>query len=448
MSADFLHRRLQGFENRPALVGPEGETRYCGLIERIAELRHWLGENRVRRGDCVVFCSSYGADDVALFLALALGAQIAALCGPEDTATLERFAAAAHADFLVRRDSAGGLVCERRNPSGHPLLDQLREGGQAGLVLFSSGSTGAPKATLLSLDRMFARHNEPRLAQTTLGFLDSSHIGGVNTMLFTLCHGACLVIPDERTPAAVCRAIARHGVSLLPTTPTFLNLLLMSDEIARNDLSSLRVVTYGTECMPPATLRALAAALPGVRLKQTYGSTELGIIPTRSHDDGSCWMNAGGGGFDLDIRDGHLFARSPEQMLGYLNAPSAVNADGWYDTGDLVEERDGMIRIIGRASEVINVGGQKVLPGEVENCLLQAGNVLDAVVEGRPNPVTGHAVTARVRLREQEGEEKAEARIWAFCTARLEEYKRPVLIQFTLQPLHSARFKRRRQVTA
>ena len=83
------------------------------------------------------------------------------------------------------------------------------------------------------------------------------------------------------------------------------------------------------------------------------------------------------------MREGRLFARAAEQMLGYLErSPQPFDADGWYDTGDLVEEKDGMIRIAGRVSEV-HVGGHKVMPGEVENCLMQAENVLDAVVEGR-----------------------------------------------------------------
>ena len=200
--------------------------------------------------------------------------------------------------------------------------------------------------------------------------------------------------------------------------------------------------------MPQATLSALAQALPGVRLKQTYGSTETGILPTRSRDGASRWMDVGGAGVELQVREGRLFARAAEQMLGYLNAPQPFDADGWYDTGDLVEEKDGMIRIAGRVSEVINVGGHKVMPGEVENCLMQAENVLDAVVEGRRNPVTGQAVVARVVLRSGEDAEAAEDRLLSFCRARLEPYKLPVVFQFTAEPLYSARFKRRRLSTS
>ncbi len=445
MTSGFLHIRLGTFGNRPALSGPWGTSGYDDLYGRITAWQSWLEERDITPGSSVAYVSRYESDDIALFFALAIGGQISVPCAPAQPIWIEKLCAAAHADFLIRKAADGTWINDRFEAAPHPLLDQLRAANEAGLILFSSGSTGIPKATLLSLDRLLARHATQRSALTTLAFLDGSHIGGVNTVLHTICHGACLVVPRDRTPATVCARMARHRVAVLPTTPSFLNLLLMSGEIERYNLSALRVVTYGTECMPQSTLNAVVRALPGVRLKQTYGSTELGILPTRSADDGSRWINIGGSGFDLRVRDGRLIVRGPAQMLGYLNASQAFDEDGWYDTGDLVEEKDGMFRIVGRESEVINVGGQKVLPGEVENCLLQAGNVLDAVVEGRPNPVTGHVVTARIVLREAEEAEAAEARIWSFCRARLDEYKIPVLFRFTKTPLHSTRFKRLRK---
>ena len=83
-------------------------------------------------------------------------------------------------------------------------------------------------------------------------------------------------------------------------------------------------------------------------------------------------------------------------MLGYLNAPSPFDADGWFNTQDLVETDGDYIRILGRKSELINVGGEKVHPTEIENVLLQLDNVKDVTVRGRPNPITGEVVAAKI----------------------------------------------------
>jgi acyl-CoA synthetase (AMP-forming)/AMP-acid ligase II len=131
-------------------------------------------------------------------------------------------------------------------------------------------------------------------------------------------------------------------------------------------------------------------------------------------------------------------------MEGYLNAPQPFDADGWYDTGDVAEEHDGYLRIAGRKSDIINVGGEKVFPAEVESVLLQMPNVVDAVVEGRHNAVMGQVVTARVNLETPELRDGFETRMRRFCSSRLAEFKLPVFVEVTAEPLRSSRFKRQR----
>src|SRR5262249_26068197 len=159
---------------------------------------------------------------------------------------------------------------------------------------------------------------------------------------------------------------------------TFLNLLLLSEAYRCHDLSSLKLITYGTEVMPAPTLERLAAILPGVRLKQTYGLTELGILRSKSRDSGSTWVKVGGEGLETRAADGPLWVRAATAMLGYLNAPSPFDEDGWLDTGDRVEVDGDYVRILGRDSERITVGGEKVYPAEVEDVLLDMENVADA----------------------------------------------------------------------
>jgi acyl-CoA synthetase (AMP-forming)/AMP-acid ligase II len=268
------------------------------------------------------------------------------------------------------------------------------------------------------------------------------HIGGLNTLFHVLSDGGTLITIEQRTAQAAAAAIERHKVELLPATPTFLRMLLISGALDDHDLSSLELISYGTEPMPHGTLESLNRAFPGVRLKQTYGLSEMGIMPTSSLDSHSLWMKVGGAGCETRVQGGTLWVRSPTAMIGYLNAPPPFDADGWYDTGDAVEMNGEYLRIVGRKSEMINVGGEKVYPAEVENVLLQMDNIADATVTGKSNPLTGHVVVATVRLRAPEEKRQLEQRLYAFCRERMAAYKIPVLLEISEDEQHNARFKK------
>jgi len=145
------------------------------------------------------------------------------------------------------------------------------------------------------------------------------------------------------------------------------------------------------------------------------------------------------------VVDGVLWIRSDTAMLGYLNAPSPFDEDGWYNTHDAVEVDGPYIRILGRTNESINVGGQKVYPSEVESTLLELDNVCDATVRGEANPVTGQVVVARVTLAQAEDQESLERRVRRFCRSRLAAYKVPVAVEIVEGDHHSQRFKKVRE---
>jgi len=211
--------------------------------------------------------------------------------------------------------------------------------------------------------------------------------------------------------------------------PTFLNLLLMSGVYAQHDLSSLKRITYGTEVMPETTLRRLHEAFPGVELQQTYGLSELGILRSKSRGPNSLWVKLGGEGFETKVKDGTLRVRASSAMLGYLNAPSPFDEEGWMNTQDLVEVDGEYFRILGRQTDIINVGGQKVYPAEVESVLMEVPNVRDATVYSRPSIVTGHVVAARIAPAEPEPEQDLRKRIWNHCRAKLAPFKVPALLE-------------------
>ena len=329
--------------------------------------------------------------------------------------------------------------------SRHRLLRELKEADRPGLVLFSSGSTGRSKAAVHDFARLLEKFKVRRRAYRTMAFLLFDHIGGLNTLFYTLSNGGCIVTAGDRRPETVSRSIQKHRVQLLPTSPTFMNLLLLSEAYKGNDLSSLELVTYGTEVMPETTLARFHALFPNARLHQTYGLSEVGILRSKSRSSDSLWVKVGGEGFETRVVNGLLEIKAKSAMLGYLNAPSPFTKDGWFQTGDAVEADGEYIRVLGRNSEMINVGGEKVYPAEVESVLESMEGVDAAAVSADSSPITGQMVKAKVKLRTAETIAEFRKRMRAFCDGRLSKFKVPQKVVLVSEDLHSERFKRTRR---
>jgi len=351
----------------------------------------------------------------------------------------------AEVQYIFSFDDEDSWQEEKRDiPIKNNLLRQLIAIGEPGLVLFSSGSTGENKAALHNLSKFLQKFIERRYRLRTLIFLLFDHIGGINTLFYTLSNGGTMVISPLRTPADICRHIEKYKVELLPTSPSFLNLLLISEAYKGYDLSSLKKVTYGTEVMPESLLKRLHKIFPWVEFVQTYGLSELGILRSKSKYSDSLWVKVGGEGFKIKVIDGVLWIKADAAMLGYLNAPNPFDEEGWMNTGDLVEVEGDYIKILGRESDIINVGGQKVYPAEVESVLMEMDNVINASVRGEKNPITGNVVAARLTLAKPEDLSSLKKRVRKYCQARLESYKIPVKIEVTDDVQYSSRFKKLR----
>lgn len=448
---DWLLGKMAEAGDKTAIANGPAVCTYRELLARVADWQQKLSERGIA-GKVVSIEAEYGAEAVAVFLAATNARNILVPISAASAAHRDDFLEIAEVEFRLRPDLSGvegpddKIVATGRTVA-HPHFLTLRDAGSPGLVLFSSGSTGKHKAAVHDLSALLKKFTVPRHCYRTLVFLQLDHIGGVNTLFYTLSNAGAVVVSEGRTPRQVCEAIAMHRVELLPTSPTFLNLLLLSEEQQRHDLSSLKLITYGTEPMPERTLHKVHAAFPEVKLLQTYGLSELGILRSQSRDNGSLWMRVGGEGFETKIVEGRLFIRASSAMLGYLNAPNPFDADGFFDTGDLAEVDGEWIRILGRKSEIINVGGNKVFPLEVENALLELPNVEDVAVCGEPNPITGQVVVATIRLTEPEEAGAFKTRMKRFCADKLATYKIPAKVRF-VDTLHSERFKKVRRAGA
>jgi acyl-CoA synthetase (AMP-forming)/AMP-acid ligase II len=450
MTTGFLLDTMRASRDRLAVALPSKTYTYGDLLDRIGQWQERLSALALPGGTVVTVEGDYGAETIALFIALTGAGHVAVPLSPDSAAHHETFLEIAQVDVRVHPD---GRVERLAPPDGgqraqHEIYDTLRARRHPGLVLFSSGSTGKNKAAVHDLDLLLGKYKTARHTYRTLVFLLLDHIGGVNTLFYTLSNGGAVVVPRDRSPLAVFDAIEQYQVELLPTSPTFLNLLLLSGEHTRRDTSALKLITYGTEPMPASTLTRVTAAFPHAKLLQTYGLTEVGILRSQSRDSNSLWVRVGGDDFETKVVDGRLWIRATSAMIGYLNAPSPFDAEGFLDTGDLVETDGEWIRFLGRKGEIINVGGSKVYPAEVDSVLLEMPNVVDAVVHGEPHAITGQIVVASVRLATPEAPDEFKARMRRFCAERLASYKIPARVKFVDGPLHSARFKRLRKQTA
>lgn len=434
--------------SKPALVIGEAVCSYAELFEGTQRWSSVLAQSALGSGATVGLSGESCPEMIMLLLALLQGDHVAVPFLSSSEHESRHAWHTADVAGVYHFDASGAARWDARDTAPpHALIAQLRERGKPGLILFTSGSSGVSKGALHDFSRIWSHCGRTeRKPATALVFLTIDHIGGINTLLHILLGGGTAVFPAARTVEAVCAAIQAHRVELLPTTPTFLNMFLLSSQRDRFDLGSLQLITYGTEPMPPSTLLGLKQVLPQVRCKQTYGMTETGILPTRSESDESIWLKLGGPGFDTRIVDGVLWVRAGTSMLGYLNAPSPFDADGWLNTGDLVETRDGHVRILGRESEVINVAGEKVSPPEIEDVILQVDNVEDVIVSAKPSAVTGQVVIATVRIRAPEDHRSVSLRIRRHCQAQLSAYKVPALITVTEAELYSRRFKKIRRL--
>ena len=333
-------------------------------------------------------------------------------------------------------------VQKRPTASERPLISSFRDSrDSAGLILFSSGTTGEPKAALHDFSTLLNKFREySRPALRTLAFLLFDHIGGLNTLFHTLYNAGSIRIPVSRRPTLVMRQVAKEQINLLPTTPSFLRLALVEGAFDGIDLSYLNLITYGTERMDQATLDRLNATLPGhVGIRQTYGMSELGIFPLKTRSKKELWIRIADPNIEVETRNEVLWIRSPHRMLGYLNAPSPFDEAGWYNTKDLVAVDGNYFRVVGRIDEVINVGGIKVQPAEVEEAAFRLPEVCYAKAEGEPDPFLGQHIRLRVQL--VEGVSLSRREIRSKLAKLISREKMPHRIDFEEVPL-TARFKR------
>lgn len=447
MRLDWLLERFATARETVAFVHEDRSVTYGQLVDQVAAFERLLAEEGVKSGERTVILGDYTPEAFALVLALARQGNVVIPLARESVVELSSALTISGSDWIFEFTGGGSRPTLTRHAVtvDNAMMREFIASGATGLVFFSSGSTGKPKGILHDLERVASKFIKARSPVVAIPFLMFDHFGGFNTILAITSSLGTVVSVAERSVARVCGAIQQYRVSLLPTTPSFLNLLMAARAHEAYDLSSLRRITYGTEVMPQATLDRLARALPDVVLQQTYGLSEVGVLASKSRDDGSLWMRIGGEGFQTKVVDGVLWIKSEYSMVGYLNALSNFDAEGWFNTQDKVEVDGEYFRILGRVTDLMNVGGQKVYPAEIEEVVMSVPNIVDVAVSAESNPLLGQIIVARVVLAQPEAVESVKSRIRQVCKARLAAFKVPAKVVIASDAIYTARYKKSRK---
>lgn len=441
---DVLINRFAEFGEADALVF-RGETwKFSDIIINLNNVHKSLLEYNIKKGQTIVLKADYCFNSVLIFLALIKIKTTIVPILPSSFGRLKDNISKTGPSFVVSVNSQEEINIENWDSSGYadPLVEELRSNNKLGLVLFTSGSSGQPKGVVHDFERLIEKFRRKRPSLRTLNFLVFDHWGGLNTLLNGLSNGSVVVLPEQRTADYICSVVEKFKIELLPATPSFLNILLASQAWKTYDLSSLKVISYGAEPMPESTLTRLSEVFKSVELRQTYGLIELGVLRAKSKDNSSLWVKLGGEGYVLRVVDSILQIKAKSAMIGYIGADSPFTEDGYFITGDQVEVDGEYFKILGRNTDLINVGGEKVYPLEVESTLLSCENVAEAFVYGSPHPILGTIVCADVLLSYPEELSQLRSRLKKFCNSKLDSYKVPVKISLAKHKLYSERMKK------
>jgi len=432
------HRR----PDAPALIWDGGALTWRELELRAGGVARRLSRHGIRAGDTVALVLPNSWRFVtALWGALKLGATVA---------PLNPLLAAGERDRILAHLEPALVVDEVREAEAREeeAVWTSADAKSPALILYTSGSTGRPKGAVLSHAALRCANESwagPVMRLTpqdvVLAALPLAHSFGLNgALLAPLLAGSTVAILPRFSPEEALRAIARHGVTVLPAVATMFQRMLDLSSLSEAACSGLRLAVSGAAPCPWELAEAWRRRT-GVRIARGYGMTELFRPISYLADDATDLPEAIGRpvpGVEARVVDsfgqalapsetGELWIRTPAVMDGYLRAEEetrAVIQDGWFKTGDLATiSPEGFVSVVGRKKDLILRGGYSVVPGEVEAALLAHPAVAEAAVIGTPHPELGEEVAAFVTLRP--GTRADADELVAFCRERLAAFKYP-----------------------
>ncbi len=440
---DWMARNAQTAPDRVAVTGPHGAWSYSDLHRRARSLAAQFRSLGMKRGDVVAIQLPNIAEFVLTYLATGYaGAILQTLHMPYRGAEIE---------LLLNHSGAKAIVCMGQGkdfnpaeailamkprlpklqhviavgpvPAGAIAFDADAQGAELAdkpdaaddfVLLYTSGTVSAPKGVpmpyrkFLANARLSAEALEIAPDSILLSAAPFSHLYGLFTVNLALAAGATISLLPAFSPPALAEAIDRYRPTQLFTAPAHMTACLQANLLNSDRLSSLRFLQISGSACPPELAKAVQALMPNGKVTQLWGMSELQAgAYHRPGDSLEARMNAAGRaspGTELRVMhddaaaptgaEGELQVRGCSVFEGYLNNPQAsaasFTADGWFRTGDLARmDGDGNIRITGRLKEVINRGGVKFNPADIEALVDRHPAVLQCAIAPIPDPVMG-----------------------------------------------------------
>jgi acyl-CoA synthetase (AMP-forming)/AMP-acid ligase II len=432
---DILRRHAAVRGQKTAYVVGDERVTYAAFHARSNQLARALARLGVGRGDRVAVMATNRIEyPIIYFAVLKLGAIVVPVSARFTAGEVAAVVGHAEADtFLVAPEFealARAPRVIRIGPELHALADAESSDDVAvaidehdpHVMLYTSGTTGEPKGTLLSHRSYWLQGTTSHLLlgireeDVGLSMFPMFHMGGWSLPLGFWHTGATIVIMPKAEPRAILEAIARERVTYLYAVPTVYASLLAVPDFDRHDVSSLRLLGGGTAAMTAAQVHAIRDGFRCRDMVILYGSTEAGPVSVlRPADVARKPETVGRPYLDVDVRlvdedgrdvprggVGEIVARSEFTMRGYWRNPeetARTKRDGWVHTGDLgAFDDEGFLSVVGRRKEVIRSAGESIFPAEIVRVLLAHPDVREAGVVGVPDETWGEAVVAAIVL--------------------------------------------------
>lgn len=461
-----LRRSADVHASRTAIDDGRHAVTYAALFGHAAAFARALGEAGVSQGDRVAIVLPNSVDyvaalygtwlaggiavplysgarsrDYAIWLAHSEPRVIVAAAGSgEVQAALEE----SRLDAVVL-DPASVPRDGNHSTTGSGL--QLPSGSEPAAILYTSGTTGRPKGVTLSHDNLAS--NTDAIIES-LGMQDGDSMVMVlpfsfaygNSVLHThIKVGGRLILENSLVyPHKVVQRLQDERATGFAGVPSTFSLLLSRVNLKEYDLSPLRYLTQAGGPMPVAVINRLRETLPHSRLFVMYGQTEaaarLTCMPPGHLDDRIGSVGVAIPGTQVEIRNpgpdgtGEIWARGPGIMLGYWRDPERTREtlqDGWLKTGDMGRMEDGFLYVVGRRSDIIKVGANRVHPADIEEVIAELPEVREVLALGVPDEILGQAI--KVYIVPQDGADLPKMKVQAHCRARLASYKIPKQVE-------------------